>query len=1312
MLIKKKNLISKGIISRAHLIVLLMMLMSSFVSCAKLTNDDGGEKIDKTGIKVIEGRVVDGPISGATVYLDINKNGEMDNNEPKQLSDGDGYFRFEADVPTGTVVISQGGVDTVTGEAVEELIGETLGGEFVYISPLTTVLQGVKASKDKTREENRKELLEALGIDFSESEVFTKNTYEMATKEGSESEEDERKKAEKVEKLGMQLTLMIKTAQMVAEIDAGEVSQKEVVKALLGALIEEKKSTKDMQLENKELVKNVLKKVKETVDEKAGMSNPSNNDSKINTIAEGVANGNGALNLSNFKEISEKSSETKKIINDAFQLDQQVKEFLGGTITKEKFEEDIKILIVGCMNSLACNYNEQASIDSGSCEIPVGCNSCSGERDGTGVIVNNDADNDGVCDANDVCDSYANSDATALPTWYEDEDGDGYYSNSSEVCESPGINWNLTAISGNDVCPIDSSITTVTPTWYEDSDGDGLGNGNVSESSCTKPSGYVSNADDSDDECTSNGYQNWYVDSDEDGYGAGSADSVCTDTDSVSGKVTNNNDACPIDSSITTVMPTWYEDLDGDGFGNGDVSKSTCTIPSGYVSNADDSDDVCSSDAYQNWYVDSDGDGYGAGSAESVCIDTVTLDGKVTNNSDACDTYANGDATELPTWYEDEDGDGYSSNSSEVCESPGINWNLTANSGNDACPIDSSITTVTPTWYEDSDGDGLGNGNVSESICTKPSGYVSNADDSDDVCSSDAYQNWYVDSDEDGYGAGSADSICTDTDSVSGKVTNNNDACPIDSSITTVKPTWYEDSDGDGLGNGDVSESSCTQPIGYVSNTDDSDDACTNNSYQNWYVDSDEDGYGTGSATSVCTDTNSVAGKVTNNSDACDSYANSDATSLPTWYEDEDGDGYYSNSSEVCEAPGINWNLTAISGNDACPIDSGITTVTPTWYEDSDGDGLGNGNVSESICTQPSGYVSNTDDSDDACTNNSYQNWYVDSDEDGYGTGSATSVCTDTDSVAGKVTNNSDACDSYANGDASALPTWYEDADGDGYYSTTSVGCESPGSAWRLLVKPGNRAELVAKLNETVPDESNTYYNGNSAATCGDINTWDTSLITNMSFLFQHKSSFNCDISNWDVSNVTNMSHMFRDNYGTSIPIGSWDVSNVVHMTMMFAYSRFNHDISNWNTSKVVQMQGMFQGNTVFNQPLNDWDVSNVTNMCWMFAFNSSFNQPLNDWDVSNVDLMCHMFQEASAFNQPLNNWDVSNVTQIQNIFAWSYAYDQDLSSWDTSKIRSGYFGGFGDQAGFSSTNKCKIHDAFKSNPAWLEDSSQNPWCN
>ncbi|RMG64855.1 MAG: YHYH protein [Bacteroidetes bacterium] len=35
------------------------------------------------------------------------------------------------------------------------------------------------------------------------------------------------------------------------------------------------------------------------------------------------------------------------------------------------------------------------------------------------------------------------------------------------------------------------------------------------------------------------------------------------------------------------------------------------------------------------------------------------------------------------------------------------------------------------------------------------------------------------------------------------------------------------------------------------------------------------------------------------------------------------------------------------------------------WYQDADGDGLGNPNVSETACAQPSGYVANADDPDD-----------------------------------------------------------------------------------------------------------------------------------------------------------------------------------------------------------------------------------------------------------------------------------------------------------------------------------------------------------
>ncbi len=58
--------------------------------------------------------------------------------------------------------------------------------------------------------------------------------------------------------------------------------------------------------------------------------------------------------------------------------------------------------IEGCTNSQACNYNASATDEDNSCEIPTGCETCSGELDGTGIIVLNDIDNDGVCDQNEI----------------------------------------------------------------------------------------------------------------------------------------------------------------------------------------------------------------------------------------------------------------------------------------------------------------------------------------------------------------------------------------------------------------------------------------------------------------------------------------------------------------------------------------------------------------------------------------------------------------------------------------------------------------------------------------------------------------------------------------------------------------------------------------------------------------------------------------------------------------------------------------------------------------------------------------------
>ena len=50
----------------------------------------------------------------------------------------------------------------------------------------------------------------------------------------------------------------------------------------------------------------------------------------------------------------------------------------------------------------ACNYNVSATDSDGSCVFATGCETCSGETDGTGTVVDNDADDDGVCDADEI----------------------------------------------------------------------------------------------------------------------------------------------------------------------------------------------------------------------------------------------------------------------------------------------------------------------------------------------------------------------------------------------------------------------------------------------------------------------------------------------------------------------------------------------------------------------------------------------------------------------------------------------------------------------------------------------------------------------------------------------------------------------------------------------------------------------------------------------------------------------------------------------------------------------------------------------
>jgi uncharacterized protein (TIGR02145 family) len=78
----------------------------------------------------------------------------------------------------------------------------------------------------------------------------------------------------------------------------------------------------------------------------------------------------------------------------------------------------------GCTNPNACNYDggEDTVSDETTCIFPEVCDTCSGETDGSGTIVDNDTDNDGVCNEDEVL-GCTNPDACNYDDLATDDDG-------------------------------------------------------------------------------------------------------------------------------------------------------------------------------------------------------------------------------------------------------------------------------------------------------------------------------------------------------------------------------------------------------------------------------------------------------------------------------------------------------------------------------------------------------------------------------------------------------------------------------------------------------------------------------------------------------------------------------------------------------------------------------------------------------------------------------------------------------------------------------------------------------------------------
>ena len=234
--------------------------------------------------------------------------------------------------------------------------------------------------------------------------------------------------------------------------------------------------------------------------------------------------------------------------------------------------------------------------------------------------------------------------------------------------------------------------------------------------------------------------------------------------------------------------------------------------------------------------------------------------------------------------------------------------------------------------------------------------------------------------------------------------------------------------------------------------------------------------------------------------------------------------------------------------------------------------------------------------------------------------------------------------------------------------------------------------------------------------TINNINSWDTSAITTMAYMFNGCTAFNQSLS-FNTSAITSMNSMFNacSVFNSAL---TFNTSAVTNMNDMFnGCSAFNQALT-FNTSAVTSMNNMFGNCSVFNQPLSlntsavtdmnsmfgncsvfnsllTFNTSSVTDMGSMFRACTVFNQPLS-FDTSAVTDMSRMFRDATSFNQNISSFNTGAVTNMEQMFRDAPAFNQNIGTWNVANVLQffGFMQGKTD-ATFSTTNLNAIYNGW-----------------
>ena len=221
-----------------------------------------------------------------------------------------------------------------------------------------------------------------------------------------------------------------------------------------------------------------------------------------------------------------------------------------------------------------------------------------------------------------------------------------------------------------------------------------------------------------------------------------------------------------------------------------------------------------------------------------------------------------------------------------------------------------------------------------------------------------------------------------------------------------------------------------------------------------------------------------------------------------------------------------------------------------------------------------------------------------------------------------------------------------------------------------------------------MPEDSSEMFKGCSKLTSLDLSGFNTSKVTDMSYMFNCNESYtssleSLNISGFDTSNVTNMDSMFRGcNKLTSLDVSNFDTSKVTDMNSMFGscWGLTSLNVRNIDTSNVTNMSNMFYGcGKLTSLDVSNFNTSNVTNMGGMFRDCIGITSlDLTNFDTSNVTDMSSMFGAYEGGSKiatlDLSSFDTSKVTDMHAMFqGCDLLTTLDISSFDTSNVTRMY---------------------------------------